>query len=92
MKIIVVMLITLVGLLQYELWFATGGLYSAYRLQQGILEKQVQNAQLAKRNEVMRANIDDLKHGKDALEEHARYDLGMIKKGEVFYQVVRETR
>lgn len=45
------------------------------------------NKKLAERNAILMADIFDLKHGNEAIEEHARNDLGMIKKGEVFYQI-----
>ncbi|MGH8400795.1 MAG: septum formation initiator family protein, partial [Gammaproteobacteria bacterium] len=35
------------------------------------------------------AEVKDLKQGQAAIEEQARADLGMIKKGETFYQIVR---
>ena len=39
-------------------------------------------------NAALQAEVTDLQQGLDAIEEHAREDLGMIKKGETFYQVV----
>jgi cell division protein FtsB len=39
---------------------------------------------------VLDAEVRDLKQGTGAIEERARNDLGMIKPGEVFYQVVGE--
>lgn len=54
-----------------------------------IIEKQQQiNAQLIERNHTYAADVSDLKHGNDAIAERARNDLGMIKQGEVFYQIV----
>ena len=38
----------------------------------------------------VRAEVRDLKQGYDAIEEHARMQLGMIKRDEVFFQVVRK--
>jgi cell division protein FtsB len=43
---------------------------------------------LKKRNETLSAEVDDLKHGDEAIEERARSELGLIKPGETFYQVV----
>lgn len=90
MKIVIAMLVLLLGLFQYELWFAKGGLVFAYHLHQGLKEQRALNARLAARNEALAANIEDLKNGTDAIEEHARYDLGMTKPNEVFYQLAPE--
>ena len=46
------------------------------------------NAKLKARNDALDAEVRDLKQGLEALEEHARLDLGMIRKDEIFYQVV----
>ena len=88
-KPIVIILVALLGLLQYELWFVPGGAMSAYRLHKAMATQTRTNKQLEKRNAVVTADIKDLKKGNDAVEERARNDLGMIKKGEVFYQVVK---
>ena len=40
------------------------------------------------RNQAVEADIAELKSGEQALEERARYDLGMVKQGEIYYQVV----
>jgi len=90
MKFVIALLALLLGLLQYELWFAHGGLVFAYHLRQGLVRQHALNDKLQARNVAMAANIEDLKNGTDAIEEHARYDLGMIKPTEVFYQLVPE--
>lgn len=89
MRPIVLILIALFVLLQYQLWFATGGIMSAYHLNKNIHQQIFENKTFANRNAVLAADIDDLKHGNEAIEKRARNDLGMIKKGEVFYQVVK---
>ena len=77
-------------LLQYELWFASGGAVTAYRLHQNITAQAKINKELKDRNAFLIADIKDLKNGNESVEESARNDLGMIKKGEVFYQVIHE--
>ena len=89
MRSIVVILVTLFILLQYQLWFAAGGVMSVYHLNRNIHQQLLENTTFANRNAVLAADINDLKHGNEAIEERARNDLGMIKKGEVFYQVVK---
>ena len=82
-------MVVLLLLLQYELWFANGGLISAHRIKHSLAKQQKVNAKLKKRNMVLSADIKDLKSGNKSIEERARNDLGMIKKGETFYQVVK---
>lgn len=85
-----VVLVLLLLLLQYQLWFGEGNMHDASKLQQQVNAQQSENATLAKRNQELAAQVHDLKQGQAAVEEQARSDLGMIKKGESFYQIVRE--
>lgn len=89
MKSIIAALVVLFLVLQYQLWFASGGLLSAWSAKEEIEKQKIINARYEKRNKHLEINIKALKHGKDALEEHARNDLGMVKKDETFYQVVK---
>lgn len=88
MKIVLGLLLGLLLLLQYELWFARGGVVSAWEQQNKIQAAVKLNKKLQQRNRAIAANIKDLKSGHQAIEAEARSELGMIKKGEVFYQVV----
>ncbi|MDA9097182.1 septum formation initiator family protein, partial [Methylophilaceae bacterium] len=45
--------------------------------------------QLEKENDALLAEVNDLKDGTDAIEERARDELGMIKKGEIFFEVIK---
>lgn len=83
-------LVLLLLLLQYQLWFGEGDLHDAWTLQRQVSAQQIENAALTKRNQALAAQVQDLKRGQAAVEEQARTDLGMIKKGETFYQIVRE--
>jgi len=75
------------GYLQYNLWMGEGGVGDVRRLKQDIADQQAENARLAERNRVLEAEVKDLKTGNDAIEEHSRLDLGMIKSNETFYLV-----
>ena len=59
-------------------------------LDQALAQQKGTTASLKARNEAMDAEVRDLKVGLDAVEEHARLELGMIKRDEVFYQVVKK--
>ena len=88
MKTVVAILVVLLLMLQYALWVSDDGLPSVWRLEQAVTAQRQENAALKERNAGLKAEVDDLKQGLDAVEERARSELGMVKKGETFYQVV----
>jgi cell division protein FtsB len=90
MKSLVIILAILFIGLQYKLWLEPGGLREVKKLQQKIATQQNQNTQLAQKNATLLAEVDDLKKGQAAIEEHARNDLGMVKPGEVYYQIIQK--
>ena len=88
MKVATYALLALLLLLQYPLWFGTGGVRAVWDLHKESETQRAENAKLAERNRALAADVIDLKDGLAAIEERARAELGMIKKGETFYQVV----
>ncbi len=87
MRWVTLILAVLILLLQYPLWFGKGGWFRVWELSHEVDEQKHANQQAQMRNAVMDAEVRDLKQGSDAIEERARNDLGMIKRGEVFFQV-----
>ncbi len=81
-------LVALIALIQYPLWFGRGGWRNVQQLEQEVKAQQAENARLSARNAALEAEVYDLKHGSSAIEERARSELGMIKRGETFYQIV----
>ncbi|MDH5601148.1 MAG: cell division protein FtsB [Gammaproteobacteria bacterium] len=92
MRNIAVILGLLFFVLQYELWFGEGSLATVWRLQQDIEQQKTENKKIAQRNQSLLAEVKDLKKGNAAIEERARNELGMIKKGETYIQVVDDTK
>ena len=88
MRLLTGILLLLFVLLQYDLWVGEGSLASAWRLQQEVAQQQQENRSLKERNAALSAEVTDLKQGYDAIEERARSELGMIKEGETFVQIV----
>ena len=89
MKILVAAsFISLLAILQYDLWFGDGSLTAAWTLEQNIFEQQQENERLQLRNDTLAAEVTDLKSGLAAIEERARSELGMIKQGETFVQII----
>lgn len=85
--LIAVLVILLIGL-QYMLWLGEGGYREVRRLERVLAGQQAENAALLARNRALQAEVEDLKQGLEAIEERAREDLGMIREGETFFQVV----
>lgn len=81
-------LLVVLLVLQYQLWIADGGIPDAWTLQKELEAQVEENRRLEERNAALAAEVEDLKSGLAEVEERARAELGMIKDGEVFYQVV----
>ncbi len=88
MKFISVLLIVLLLWLQYRLWMGNGSLTEVHHLEQAKQAQAEENARLLERNQSLAAEVHDLKHGFEAIEEQARSELGMIRKDETFYLVI----
>lgn len=82
-------LLVMLGWLQYKLWLSSDGVMPFWQLKRDIAQQDIQNKMLQKRNDQIAAEIEDLKVGTEAIEERARKDLGLMKSGEVFYQIVQ---
>lgn len=86
-SIIILLVLALIGL-QYKLWLGDGGIYQWRSLEKKIAVQEGENDKLSNRNLAIDADIIELKSGEQALEEQARYELGMVKKDEVYYQFI----
>lgn len=85
MRIILIVLLVLLVLLQVQLWTQ----YAEVRSLRELVEQQrVENEELARRNEALAAEVEDLRAGLEAVEERARSELGLIKEGEQFFLIV----
>jgi len=84
------LLVVLLVQLQYRLWVGDGSLAEVWSLYQQVEAQRAENQRLLERNQALEAEVKDLKQGLDAIEERAREELGMIKKGESFYQIIDE--
>ena len=80
-------LLLIIALLQYPLWLGKGGWIRVWDSERQVQAQREVNQKLEQRNAALDAEVRDLKSGYEAIEERARYELGMIKEGEVFVQV-----
>lgn len=86
-RIVFLIAVLLLLLLQYKLWWGESGYYDRQAMQQHIEAQRLDNAKLLERNRILSAEVYDLKSGMEAVEEHARLDLGLIKPNETFVQM-----
>jgi cell division protein FtsB len=88
MRLLAIALIVLIAAIQYPLWLGKGGWLRVWQLDQQVKAQRETNARLYARNQALTAEVLDLKEGYEAIEERARAELGMIKKDEIFYQIL----
>jgi len=75
-------------LIQYPLWLGKGGWVRAWDIDRQLASQKARNEALQARNEALDAEVRDLKQGLEAIEERARFELGMVRPDEVFFQIV----
>ena len=80
-------LFVLVVMLQFPLWLGRGGWLRVWEIDKSLQEQRAHNQRLEQRNARLDADVSDLKSGTDAIEERARYDLGLVRPGEIFVHV-----
>ncbi|HYD58386.1 MAG TPA: cell division protein FtsB [Burkholderiales bacterium] len=92
MRILGGILAALILLIQYPLWLGKGGWLRAWQVENDLSRQKAKNVQLEVRNAGLAAEVRDLKQGTEAIEERARYELGMTRGDEVFFQIADEPK
>jgi cell division protein FtsB len=92
LRYIALLLLILLIALQVKLWVGQGGMAEVWRLEENLVEQKQKNEALKARNDALSAEVANLKTGDEAIEERARSELGLVKPGEKFYQVVEPAR
>ena len=87
---VALILVLLLIALQVKLWGGNGGVHEVETLRAAVKKQGDDNDRLTQRNQALGADVSDLKHGDQAVEARARAELGLIKQGETFYQVVEK--
>ncbi len=88
MRAVTLILIALLLLLQYPLWVGKGSWMKVWEMNLQLKDQQQSNHQTKVRNASMDAEVRDLKQATAAIEERARSELGMVKRNEIFYQII----
>ena len=92
MRILAIVFGLLILALQYPMWLGKGGWLRVRELDRQVQAQKQVNTELKARNAALDAEVNDLKHGVEAIEERARSELGMIRNDEVFFQLPSEAR
>ena len=92
MKLLSFLLLAAIAAMQYPLWLGKASWLKVWQVDQEVIAARAENLQLQNRNNMLEAEVNDLKQGLEAIEERARSDLGMIKEGEILFQIVRNTQ
>ena len=88
MRALLVVLGSAAVLLQAQLWLSDDGYRKTVSLREAVAEQRALNEELVRRNAALDAEVVNLKQGREAAEERARTDLGLIGETETFFQVV----
>lgn len=82
----ILILALLAVLLQYPLWIGKGGWLRVWEVEKQLTSQKEANLKLEQRNTGLEAEVRDLKTGYEAVEERARFELGLTKPDEIFVQ------
>jgi cell division protein FtsB len=85
---LLLVLLLLLGVMQYRLWLGEGSLAEQHRLELQVEEQTLINSELTARNAVLEREVLELQNGNKGMEQRAREQLGLIREGETYYQVV----
>ena len=89
MRALALVLGALIVLIQYPLWFGKGGWMRVWEIDRQVSAQKQNNSNFQTRNRALDAEVRDLKQGTEAAEERARYELGMVKQDEMYFQVLQ---
>ena len=89
MRLILIVLTALLVLIQYPLWLGKGGWLRVWDLNRQLDSALDKERELKARNDKLAGEVQDLKEGTGAVEERARYELGLVKEGEIFVQILQ---
>ncbi len=92
MRVLIGILLVMLAVLQYRLWVGDGSFAEVSALRRDIQQQRGEIERMKRRNQALEAEVDNLRRGLDAIEDRARSDLGMIRDGEIFYQIPEPPR
>lgn len=92
MKALLIIFSILLILLLARLWVGTGSYPERWKTQERTSIQELANQKRQAQIDKIQAELNDAKSGEDAIEERARSELGMTKKGETFFEVILQPK
>jgi cell division protein FtsB len=89
-KLLTILMVFILLFLQYRLWFQAGGMQDMWQLKKELALQVEKNQHMKLINKELLSQIRRSHNSRDAAELRARQELGMVKKGETFYQIVHK--
>jgi len=86
-RIVPIVLVTLLVILQGQLWLGRGGVPTVAELERELAQQKATNEEARRKIEQLSAEVNDLKEGLNMVEERARHELGMVKPNEIYVQI-----
>lgn len=90
MKALLIIFSLILILLLVGLWVGPGSYPDRWRLDDRTILQEQSNTAKQEEIEKIQTELEDVSSSKDALEERARSELGMTKKGETFFEVIMQ--
>lgn len=88
MRVLTLIMLGIVLLLQYRIWFGQYGAGDLRQLRSDVSRQAASNEALKQRNQLLYADIEDLREAHEAIEERARNELGLVKPEETFFRLI----
>ncbi len=88
-RIVPIVLVTLLVILQGQLWLGRGGVPTVAELERELAQQKATNEEARRKIEQLSAEVNDLKEGLNMVEERARHELGMVKPNEIYVQIAK---
>ncbi|WP_439240364.1 MULTISPECIES: cell division protein FtsB [unclassified Lonepinella] len=92
MRLLILLLTAVLLIFQYDFWFGKNGYLDNQQASEDIALKKEENKKLEQRNQLILAEVNDLKDGVNAIQERARQQYEMVKPNETFYRIVKENK
>jgi len=88
-KLVLAVLVVLLIFLQYALWAGKQNVVDLYSLNRQADGVRNGNHEFQSRNDQLHEDVIDIKSRLGAVESQARFDLGLIKPDETYYQIIQ---